>query len=64
MDYGRTTKTEKTVKETSTASGVDFANRRSPNRFDSSVNIIAPTIANIHFRMQAKKLATNKGSLK
>ena len=64
IDYGRTTTTQKTVRATSAASGADFEKRRSSKRLDSSVNIMAPVVAKAHLRMQARKEAKKRGTLK
>ena len=48
----------------STASGVLSENSMLPNRFEFSVNIMAPTTPKAHFKEQAKTVARKRGSLK
>jgi hypothetical protein len=47
-----------------TASGACFEKIKSPNKFESDVNIIDPTIAKIHFKVHARNVAIRRGSLK
>lgn len=64
MDYGSTTITEKTVRATSAASRDEVEKSRSSKRLESSVNTMAPTVAKVHLRVHAKKVAKKSGSLK
>lgn len=55
---------EKRAREMRTASGVLSENNILPKRFDYSVNIMAPTMPNMHFNEHAKKVPRKRGSLK
>lgn len=55
------TNTASTIK---VASEVDLLKSISSKMLEVSLSIIAPTIAKEHFKMYAKTLAKNRGSLK